>query len=179
METTGVKTFTTQNRAVAKNAAPKPIAQGEYTCAIRPEHIKIGQSDKRRDAVPYISYSIEVFNTALTEGGKNRLVFPMLLLGLNPGKDGVLNIDRANGLTALTKALGTELEGVEVVTREVTMEDGSTKVLEYLNPQQVVDQLLRNQVGVEFKAFIKVETSEYNGEKQEKNVISKFIPRES
>lgn len=172
METTGVKTFNTSGRTVAKTSNPPPVAPGEYTCFIRPDHIKVACSDKP-GAIPYVAYSIEVQGSALTEGGKNRLVFTNLFIGLKPGKDGVLNIDRANGLTALTRALGTPADGIELLEREFEGEK-----VDYLNPQQVAEYL-RNNAGVEFQAFIKVETSEYKGEKQEKNVVSRFVARES
>jgi hypothetical protein len=173
---TGTKTFSTAGRTVAKNTI-QPIPPGEYTLSIRADDISVEQSDKKPDAVPYVKYSLEAHGTAATEGGKNRRVFCSLFLSLSPGKDGVINIDRASGLVALCKALGTDTE-FEEAERTVQMPDGSEKVLKFLNPQQVAD-FLRNSVGVELKGYVKVEPNEYNGEKTERNVIGRFIAREA
>jgi hypothetical protein len=178
INTAGVKTFSTAGRSVAKNAKPSPIPPGEYTGKLRAEHIAKKQKDGVPDAVPYIAYSIEVLGTELKEGGKNRLLFANIFPSLTPGKDGVLMIDRSNGLTALTKALGTELEGVEVVERTVELGDGSQKTIQYLNPEQIKEFLVNN-VGVEFKLFVKVEPNTYNGETTDQNVVGRFIARDS
>ncbi|UOF79709.1 hypothetical protein [Caudoviricetes sp.] len=140
MTTTGERTFSTGSRDVIK---PKQtlIPNGPYNATLD-SGMSVGQSKERWDAVPYVNVSFSVDGTATKEGGKNRKVFGRLLLGLKPGKDGVLNVDRENGVTALSKALDTSFEGIEIVERTVTNPETQEEVkLEYLNPLQVVEAL--------------------------------------
>lgn len=140
MTTTGERTFSTGNREVVK---PKQtlIPNGTYGASLD-SGMSTGQSKERWDAVPYVNCSFTVEGTATKDGGKNRKVFGRLLLGLTPGKDGVLNVDRESGVTALAKAYDTSFEDIEIVERKVTNpETGEEKTLEYLNPLQIIEAL--------------------------------------
>lgn len=171
MMTTGDRTFSTAGRTVVTNTASTPIPPGNYT-------LKIGsdfeiRKAKRSDATPNVNFSFEVEGTATQEGGKNRRVFHRLDLGMKPGKDGMLNMDRENQLTALAKALGTEVEGVTLVEQEVTDENGNKVTIEYLNPAQIVEWL-KSFAGATVQAAIKTEkgTPEYPNEK---SVVRRYL----
>ena len=167
--TTGERTFSTAGRTVV---APtfKPITPGTYTLKVGSD-AAVAKADKP-DAVPYINLSFEVEGTAASEGGKNMRVFHRLFIGLKPGKDGVLNMDRENGLTAMAQSLNTEVEGVEVIEREANDADGNSVKLEYLNPKQLTEWI-KGFAGTEVKARIKTEKG--TGGYADKSVIQKFL----
>jgi hypothetical protein len=167
--TTGERTFSTTGRSVATSKFPL-IPPGSYTAKLLGD-ISVAKAD-RPDAVPYVNLACEVEGTATTEGGKNQRVFHRLFLMLKPGKDGVVNMDRANGLTAMAQAMGTEVEGVEIIEREATTADGAAVKLEYLNPAQVVEWL-KSFVGTTMSVRIKTEkgTAGYS----DKSVLDKFL----
>lgn len=171
--TTGERTFSTTNRTVV-SSKPQLIPAGTYGGIIA-AGADIGKAN-RFDAIPYVNVSFEVEGTATKEGGKNRRAFHRLLLGLNPGKDGMLNMDRSNGLTALAKSLGTEAEGIEIVEQEVTSPEGESKKIEYLNPRQVVEWL-KSFEGSKLKLRIKIAkgTAEYP---EDKNEVAAFMSAE-
>lgn len=167
--TTGEKTFSTTGREV-KTVTFKPITPGTYPLILGSD-ATVAKAD-RPDAIPYVNASFEVEGSADTEGGKNKRVFPRFFLGMEPGKDGVLNMDRENGLTALAQALGTQLEGVEIISREVQDIEGNPKTIEYLNPQQVV-AWLKGFAGSTVKGRIKTEKG--TGNYADKSVVAKFL----
>lgn len=169
MATTGEKTFSTSARSVAAPSF-KPLQPGTYDLTLGGD-VSIAKAD-RPDAVPYINLSFEVQGTAQTEGGKNSRVFHRLFLGLKPGKDGVINMDRENQLTALAKALGTEVEGVEIIDREAQDADGNSVTLEYLNPKQVTEWI-KGFNGATVKGRVKTEKG--TGGYADKSVVSKFL----
>lgn len=168
MSTTGERTFSTTGRTVV---APKTtlIPPGNYTLKVGSD-ASIGQSDKP-GSVPYINLSFEVDGTATAEGGKNRRVFHRFFIGLKEGRDGVVNMDRENGLVAFALALNTQLEGVEIISR--TEEDGSTT--DYLNPRQLVEWI-KGFSGQELKGRIKTEKG--TGGYSDKSVVGKFLLNE-
>lgn len=169
MTTTGERTFNTSAQQVVTPKATL-IPPGTYAMTVS-SGAEVGCA-KRPDAIPYINVSFEVDGTATKEGGKNRRAFHRLLLGLKPGRDGVLNPNRSNGVTAMAKALGTELEGIEIVEREVEV-DGQTVKQEYLNPRQVLEWV-KSFEGSTLKGRIKIQkgTAEYP---DDKNEISAFM----
>lgn len=171
--TTGDRTFSTKGRTVAKNTFTL-IPAGTYQMILG-DAADIGKAD-RPDAVPYVNISFEVEGTALKEGGKNRRAFHRLLLGLKEGKDGVMNMDRPSGLTALAEALGTEIEGLEIVTQEATDADGNSVTLEYLNPRQVVEWV-KGFAGSQVKGRIKVQKG--SGDYGDKNEVAAFMKSDS
>ena len=169
MSTTGEKTFSTAGREV-KTVTFKPINPGNYSLKLGSD-VSIAKADKP-DAVPYVGLSFEVEGTAESEGGKNKRVFHRLFIGMKPGKDGVINMDRENQLTALASALNTQIEGVEIITRDATDADGNSVTLEYLNPKQVVE-FLKGFAGTEVKGRIKTEKG--TGGYGDKSVVQKFL----
>lgn len=162
--TTGERTFSTAGRTVV---APKAtlIPPGTYTLRVGAD-ASVAKAD-RPGAIPYVNVSFEVLGTASTEGAKNRRVFHRLFLMFKPGKDGVVNMDRENGLLAMAQALGTQLEGVEIIERDF---EGEKQ--EYLNPSQVVEWV-KTFSGTELSARIKIEkgTDGY----ADKNAVNKFL----
>jgi hypothetical protein len=167
---TGERTFSTAGRTVKAKVFPT-LPAGNYKGPLGSDS-EIGNADKY-DAVPYVKISFGANGTAMKEGGKDQRVFHMLFLSLVPGKDGEINTDRPDGITALAQAMGTEVEGVEIVEREVTNpETGETKKLEYLNPKQV-QEWLKSFAGVEVSYRTKIEKG--TGDYGDKSKIAKFL----
>lgn len=167
--TTGEKTFSTAGREV-KTVTFKPITPGNYNLTLNSD-ASIAKAD-RPDAIPYINVSFTAEGTAESEGGKDKRVFHRFYIGMAPGKDGVVNMDRENGLTALALALGTQIEGCEIVTREAQDADGNSVTLEYLNPKQVVEWI-KGFAGTSVKGRIKTEKG--TGNYADKSVVQKFL----
>lgn len=164
--TTGERTFSTAGRKVT-DSKPTLIPAGTYTLAVDASAADVGKAD-RPDAIPYVNVRFTALGTATKEGGKDRKLFHRLLLSLKPGKDGIMNMDRASGLTALAKALNTEVEGVEIVSQQVTNAEGNEVTIEYLNPRQVVEWV-KSFDGTQVKGRVKVQkgTKEYPDDKNE------------
>lgn len=170
--TTGERTFSTKDRKITK---PAPIPEGTYDVCFRTStaeaaNAKAKEGENESDTLPYVKVQLEVMNTALTEGGKNRVVFPMFQVSLKPNeKTGTVLLDGPSGLTALAKALGTDLEGIEIVTRTTSKGDEQ----EFLNPRQVADWI-NNKAGESFRARLKV-TAAKNGY-EASNQVQSFLP---
>lgn len=168
--TTGERTFSTAGRTVKAKTFPL-IPPGNHMGPLGSDS-SVGKADKY-DAVPYVNVSFGVNGTAQAEGGKDMRVFHMLFLSLKPGKDGEVNTDRPDGITALAQALNTQVEGVEIIEREVTdPESGETKKLEYLNPKQV-QEWLKSFAGTE--VGFRVKTEKGTGGYSDKSKIQKFL----
>jgi len=170
--TTGVKSFTTTGREVAKPEFPL-ITPGKYEARLEVSGARINVASGG-GKLPYISCPIEVLNSAVREGGRNRKVFHNFFLSLAPGKDGVAMVDRQNGLTAFSRATGMPLtlEDGGILTMQKANEDGTTTDVDVLNPQQVL-KWLQQLDGVVFSAKVKTEkgTAGY----PDKSVIDYFI----
>lgn len=171
--TTGERTFSTVGRNVVK---PKQtlIPNGPYQMTL--DSGAAAAKAEAWDAIPYVKVAFTVEGTALKDGGKNRKAFHQFYLSMKEGSDGVVNVDRENGLLALARACGTDFEGVEIIEQTLTNpENGDTKTAEYLNPVQVVEflkglegQTVKGRIGTkpgsngyeaknEIKAFSKAE----------------------
>src|SRR5574337_978964 len=166
---TGERTFSTKGRTVKTKTFPL-IPPGNHKGTLSAD-ATIGKAD-RPDAVPYVNVSFEVNDTAQSEGGKNQRVFHMLFLSTLAGKDGDANTDRNGGITELAQALGTELEGIEIVEKEVENSDGDTVKLEYLDPKQVAEWV-KGFAGTEVGFRIKTEKG--TGGYSDKSKIQKFL----
>lgn len=167
---TGERTFSTAGRSVKEKTFPV-IPAGNHEGPLGAD-ASTACADGW-DKVPYVKYSLGAKGTAMSEGGKDQRVFGMLFLSITPGKDGEVNTERPDGIVALAQALGTELEGVEIVEREVTNpENGETKKLEYLNPKQVVEWL-KSFAGTDVKYRTKIEKG--TGGYSDKAKIQKFL----
>lgn len=168
--TTGERTFSTTDRNIVAPKFPQ-VPAGNHTGDLGGD-ATVAKSD-RWDAVPYVKSSFTADGTAQAEGGKDLRVFHMFFLGLVPGGDGVANVDRPDGITAAAKAMGTAMEGVEIITREVeNPETGEKKTLEYLNPKQVVE-FLNNMKGTKVSYRVKIEAGTKGYEDKAK--IAKFL----
>jgi hypothetical protein len=164
--TTGEKRFSTAGRQV-KSGFPV-IPQGEYELVLKP-----GSEVRTADGpgkIPYVNCQFEVLGTAKKEGGKNLTVYHRFLLGLNPGKDGIINMDRGNGLTAFSAVVDQAIDA-GITERDVEV-DGSSVHQEFLNPREVVE-FLNTLEGKTVRAYIKVKKSEgYD----DSNEIGRFSP---
>ena len=92
---------------------------------------------KEWNSVPNISLQHKLGPEA-----NNRVILSNLLLGLHPDKNGQYNYQRKNGLKAFLSALGTDIETLRVIKKEVTNpENGETVVLKSIDAKQVVEAL--------------------------------------
>lgn len=115
----------------------QPIAKGDYKLKLLEEGLGVKKSEaKGPDAIPYINTRFEVLDSAAKEGQKNRLVFPMFFLSLEPGKDGIIGPERQGGIVEFLRANGKELQ-TGVLSQ--TQEDGS--VVKYLDPKPILEML--------------------------------------
>lgn len=169
-EVTGERTFSFEGRNVVK-LVTRLIPPGTHTLELGSD-ASIAKS-KEPAKEPYVNVSFGVQGTATSEGGKNQRIFHRLFLMLRPGKDGVMNMERENGLLALAQALGTLPPECTIVEREEADADGNMVKLEYLNPQQVVEWL-KSFAGTPVQGRVKTErgTTQYP---DDKSVISKFL----
>lgn len=168
-EVTGERTFSFEGRTVAKMES-KLIPPGTHTLVVGAD-ASVAKAD-RPDAVPYVNISFGVRGTETSEGGKMQRVFHRLFIGLKPGKDGVVNMERENGLLALAQGLGTLPPECTIIERDATDADGNTVKLEYLNPVQVVEWL-KSFSFTELQGRIKTEKG--TGGYSDKSAISKFL----
>lgn len=135
---TGESTFSSAGRTVKKfESKPLPIDV--------PYDFKVNSDwEKRcRDGagnLPYLNGSFELLNTASAEGGKNRRVYAMLFLNMTPDKDGVVSVDRGNGLVALSQALGVELSGIKMIPKTKGEGEDAKEVM-ILSPNAVLEWL--------------------------------------
>lgn len=166
---TGERTFSTKGRTVKAKTFPL-IPPGNHKGTMGAD-ATIGKADKP-DAVPYVNVSFEVEGTAAGEGGKNQRVFHMLFLSVIAGKDGDANTDRNGGITELAQALGTELEGIEIVEKVVQNANGDDVKLEYLDPKGVAEWV-KGFAGTELAFRIKTEKG--TGGYADKSKIQKFL----
>jgi hypothetical protein len=164
---TGERTFSTAGRQV--NSGFEPFQAGNYALTLKQVEVRQAQGAGK---VPYVAATFEAEGTALREGGKNRNLFHNFLLSLKPGKDGVVNLDRAGGLVAFARAVEVELSEVAVMTREADV-DGTIETLEFLNPQEV-KAWLTELVGVVVQAKVKVRKDPQYGDKNE---VDRFLPK--
>ena len=176
---TGVTKFSFQGRKVVKMKFPPPVPAGEYPFSVMPDGIETKSAEataEKPDPVPYVSYRIRLHGTAQEEGKKDRQVMCMALIGHNPGKDGVLNFERPNGLIALSTATGIDLPDMEVLER--AKRDG-TGTIKYFNPEEV-KAYLKSLVGIEGKAIVKIEDdiqTDEQGNKLKKNTVGRYVER--
>lgn len=167
---TGERTFSTTGRTVKEKTFPL-IPPGNHVGTLGSD-FEIAKKDAW-DGVPYVKFSFAVAGTAQTDGGKDQRLYHQLYLSITPGKDGEINTERPDGVVAMAQAMKTEMEGVEIIEREVSNpENGETKKLEYLNPKQVVEWL-KSFSGTEVSFRVKTEKGT-NGYK-DKNKLQKFL----
>lgn len=144
------------------------IRAGKYPCTLKGMSIHCG---KEWNSVPNISLQHK-----LDGDGKGRVVFSNLLLGLHPDKNGQYNYQRKNGLKAFMTALGTDIEGLKVLKKQVTNpETNETVELKFIDAKQIVDAL--NQFigsAYQVRVTIKQGTNGY----AEKNDVFEFFPAE-
>lgn len=168
--TTGITTFSTKNRKVAK---PKPMPANVYTLTIPAQKWSIEKSDKKPDAVPYVAGYFEVEY----EGTKRR-IYTAFHNGMTPSKkDGQVMLDRASGLTAFAEAVGQPLEGdpAELVSSlTYTDAEGNTGEAEFLNPRVVI-AYLEGLAGTTVRAKVGIDGTP-DGQYGEKNVIKSYLP---
>lgn len=163
MNATGDRKFSTSTQEVVQ---PKSmlIPAGTYTLVLNGD-AEIRTAEKP-NAIPYVNVSFTVQGTATREGGKDLRVFHRFVLGLEPSKkDGVLNPNRSNGITAAAIGLGSDAD-LTIVERTVQDETGAELKQEYLNPKDVKEYLQSLQ-GSTVKARIRVSKSEGYADKNE------------
>ncbi len=167
----GVTKFSTEGRTVVKvEFSPPP--QKDWEARLQTEHIKVAVANGA-GKLPYVQTRIELLDSATREGGKNFLLFHNFFLDLTPSpKDGVVMVDRQNGIVAFSKAIATALSDVEVITKPKMLDTGETIQAEMLNPNQVMTWLKQFD-GMVFKLHSKIDPA--NGNYAAKGVVDYFI----
>ena len=163
---TGERRFTTEDRKVEKfqnQLLPNKDWDGRVL-ATKAE-IRYGEDS----GLPYINVPFEAVGSALKEGGNNRWVYHRFFLGLNPGKDGKVNVDRPNGLTAFAKSIGVKMD---LGANSIITLDTKNGPVDAIDPQ-AVKRWLQDQDGAQFRFRTKVEKGQDGY--PDKNVVSYFI----
>jgi len=173
---TGEKRFRSSEEKVEK---PKfdALTTGDYELKFRGDKFTVAApSQSNPDGLPYIKGQFEALETAVKEGGKNKVLFPMFHLKTTPTDKGFINAKARGSVLDLAKAIR---EDLDVSLIEYTTLAGNT--YEMLNPTEVV-AWLKSKDGLVVKAHIKQEKGgEYKdpaGETQtrdDSNNISYFI----
>lgn len=162
---TGERKFSTEGRTVASGFEPFPA--GTYNLILKQVEVKCANGPGK---VPYCAAQFEAEGTAKSEGGKNRILFHNFLLSLKPGKDGIVSHERGGGITAFALAINQNMTDVDIVT----VEGGESGDVEALDAREVA-AWLRELVGTEVKAKVKVRKDPTYGDKNE---VDRFIPAE-
>lgn len=167
---TGDKMFSTAGQTPVKYEST-PLTPGEYKGKLRTKDASVGKRPEP-GKFPYVSYKIEVLDTASTEGGKNRQLFEMLFTSLKPGKDGNLMPKRANQFLGLVRALGAG----DVQIPQVTMKDENDEAVPCLSAQHL-QKWLQQQDGAIIT--LKVKTQKGDGTYPAKSVVDQYVEVES
>lgn len=159
---TGEKKWSSKGRETKKSTF-EPLPPGEYEFKI------LGSTFEKRKkqepgSIPYVTGRFEVMGQ-----DSKRLLFPMFFLGVDAGKDGVANVERANGLLGLSQAVAQELDAS---IRTLKNKDGAD--VNILNPDDVVNWL-KSLDGTIVKAVIKVRKQK---DRDPQNEIVNFVPAE-
>jgi hypothetical protein len=167
--TTGITTFNSSNRKVAKI---KPLPADVYTLVIPAQKWSV-ELGKKASSTAYVKGFFEAeFN------GSKRRIYVNFFNSLTPSKkDAIAMTDRPNGVTALTAAVGVPLvaEEADILSKSfVDEESGNEEVVQYLNPKVVI-AYLESLSGTQVRAKVGIEGSE-NDQYGEKNVIKSFLP---
>lgn len=165
--TTGITTFGTSNRKVAKI---KPLPADVYSLTIPPQKWSV-ELGKKASSLPYVKGFFEAeFN------GSKRRIYVNFFNALTPSKkDGVAMTDRSNGIVALTAAAGVPLEEANVLSKTYQDEEtGEQVTAEYVDPKAVI-AYLESLSGTQVRAKVGIEGSE-DDQYGEKNVIKSYLP---
>lgn len=171
---TGEVGYSSQGRTPIKmNFDPFPA--GDYDLTLLGGTIEI-KGKPEPGKLPYVNLAFEAAGTATTEGGKDKRVYHMLFVNLEPSpKTGTPIVDQANQLLGLAKALGAELEfGSDAILRkDKENDDGDMVKVNILDPRQVVEWLKQFD-GAQVRAHVRVKkgTKDYPNDKNE---IAYFI----
>lgn len=138
-----------------------PVPNKDWEVKLIASAVKVDKQKPESGGIPYLSgLRFQCFNSAEKEGGKDRIIFHALFLGLRPDKNGNVSPNYANGLNALMKAFGENpaTQNIGILTKE--LEDGES--IEYLDPKDVL-QYLKNHDGDTLSLHSKIKNSETYG----------------
>lgn len=167
---TGEKKFTTAGREVKKFEKPPPLKPGVYKYKVQGDSVvvKSGQDS----GVQYVTVALELLDTADEKFNFNRKLFCDFYLSTTPGKDGVPNTDRQNGIVAFARSVGQEMTDIDCVD---VHDQKKGKDIEILNPLEV-KKWIATLDGVEGQAKVKPETyTNKSGEKDYALKIDYFV----
>lgn len=162
---TGERTWSSAGKET-KKAAIQLIPKGEYELKLVSSDSRVNKKEEP-GKMPYVTTMVQVLGTENAQGLPKKMLV-MLLVGLKPGKDGVLNVERGNGLVALAKALGQETPEFDLVQ----VPDADGEAVDCIDPKAVVKWLQEND-GKVIKAMVKVEKG--TGGYQDSNKVDYFI----
>lgn len=167
----GERKFTTAGREVAKPERTPP-PPGDYVGKLMGTKAEVRQGTEQ-DSLPYVTVPAELLDSAPKEGAKNRWQYINFWLSLLPSpKDGKINADRSNGLTAFGKSIGETIDLGDDSVMDFTTRAG--KVVPIINPHKLV-KYLREKDGVTFKMRVKLEKDKQG----ERSTVDRFIEAEA
>lgn len=143
------------------------IPAGKYPVNFKGASVHCG---KEWNSVPNISLQHQM------TGESKRVVFSDLLLSTAPDKNGQKHYERKNGLKAFLKILGTDIEQLRVLKKEVVNpENNETVTLKFIDAKQVMD-VIEQYKGTNYQVRVNVKPA--NGQWAAKNGVFEFFPAE-
>lgn len=147
---TGQSSFSTSGQQVIKRAVYPP---GTYRWAIDGPSAEVRQKQEE-GAVPYVNVKLKLVGETREDGSPVKYsIYKRFFLNLDPGSDGVLMPNRADGLVAFAKAVGQDVE-VPIVKLPKKMKSGQMQTIDALDARAVC-RWLKDLDGAEFTARIK------------------------
>lgn len=169
MTVKGETTFTTEGRKTAGGFNNEPFAVGDYQLKIMGNKAEV-RCKTEPGSIPYVNVPFAAIGTG-GEGGRDRWVYHMLSLNLSVGKNGQIQVDRADQLTGLAAAMGTT---ANLPTRTIQAKDktsGDMREIQILDGQALVTWLREND-GVVVNGHVRIEKG--TGGYSDKNKIARF-----
>lgn len=108
--------------------------------------------------LPYVRAKIEVLNSAAKKGGKNRILYHNFFLNTSPDADGKASVDRQDGITAYSHAIGAKLK-CPVIPAKKLPKDGGDLVNVKILDHDIAVKFLEKAAGRVFKMRTKNEPS--------------------
>lgn len=108
--------------------------------------------------LPYVRAKIEVLNSAAKKGGKNRILYHNFFLNTSTDADGKASVDRQDGITAYSHAIGAKLK-CPVIPAKKLPKDGGDLVNVKILDHDIAVKFLEKAAGRVFKMRTKNEPS--------------------
>lgn len=162
---TGERTWSSAGKETKKQVIAL-IPKGDYELKLTTSDSRVNKKEEP-GKMPYVTTMCQVLGTENAQGLPKKLLI-MLLVSLKPGKDGVVNVERGNGLVALAKSLGVDTPEFNLVQ----VPDAEGEPIDCIDPKEVTKWLAEHD-GKVIKAHIKVEKG--SGGYSDSNKVDYFI----